>query len=195
MQEHDDTFTPPPAGPVLLPEAGAGQELCAWAPDVVEAQALLLAELLGRHGQRVARELRRRARATLRGAWLAVAAARAELPEPRATWDCYRAGRDLERLIFETRRIPLPERAWMQNGRIFTLRRVRTVRIRGTIAWRLIRDVEVRFVEFGREGEPFRAWLWERVSKHLPDSDQRGPGAGMREDYELVYGRKRRDSE
>lgn len=177
--------------PILLPDAGGGAALEAWAPDVVEAQALLLAELLAK----APKELRRRARATLRLAWLAVAGARAEPPEARAAWSCYRAGRDLERLIFEARRIPLPERSWMQPGRIFTVRRTRTVRVRSTIAWRLIGDIEGRFIAFAREGEPFRAWLWERVSKHLPQPDEAGPGAGMREDYELVYGRKGRDSE
>lgn len=186
---HDDDQLCPTGGPVLLPEGGEDGP-SPWAPEVVEAQALLLADVL----RRAPRELRRKARESMRAAWIAVEAAR-EQPDDRAVWSCYRAGRDLERMIYEAKRIPLPERSWMRSGAIFTLSRFRTVRIRLFVAWSLIRDVERRFVEFGRENEPFRAWLWERVSAHLPPDQREKPGAGMREDYELVYGRKGRESE
>lgn len=191
MHDHDDPIAQlPPDAPVLLPRSDTEDGPAPWSPEVIEAQALLLAEVM----RRSPRELRRRARATLRAAWLAVEAARAEQPEPRARWSCYRAGRDLERLIYEARRIPLPERSWMQHGVIFTVRPVRTVKIRSFIAWALIRDVQRRFVEFGREGEPFRAWLWTRVSAHLPPDDPDAARAGMREEYELVYGRAKRET-
>jgi hypothetical protein len=162
-----------------------------WDPDALDADGRDLA-------QRVRAEepdLRRRARAALRLAFLSAAAAR-ESGEGDTAWraDCFRASRDLERLLRLLRREPLPERSWLRHGRLVTIRTMRPVRIRSGIRWRLVDDVLGRFVGFGDGSEAWREWLWTRIERNAPPEPQpHGPGASHREGYELVYGRGRRD--
>ena len=145
--------------------------------------------LLSLVAERASRDMRRRIRAALRAAFIA-SAGPGDQDDGAWRGSCYKASRDLERLLREAQGYLPVERSWLRHGWIVTIRRRWPVRIRSGIRYGLISAVQGRFIGFRAEADVWHDWLWSRIRSTVPEAgEERRDGAAIREEYELVYGR------